>query len=122
MSAFIVSDKHIATLVVGANELRYIKLEPEELQKQADLLMKANVKSVNHRYGERTRCKQVKMAEARAVKANDLVQLARRLDYQCCEPDDWERSKAYHMLNEMLVLAYEKQVECRLPKSDTWSI
>lgn len=90
MSAFICSDKHIATLVIGINLLRYRPLPQETLQEHANLLKRENIRSVNYRYGERTKITPVKFevdpeVVATTFTAADLSQLARCLDYQSCE-------------------------------------
>lgn len=127
MSAFVCTDKHIATLVIGINLLRYRPLPQETLQEHANLLMRENIRSVNYRYNERTKFAPVKFEVDPAVvaamyTAADLNQLARCLDYQSCERPDWERSKAYALLNEMRVIALEQMVEHMLGKSEMWAI
>ena len=127
MSAFICSDKHIATLVIGINLLRYRPLPQETLQKHADMLKRENIRSVNYRYNERTKITPVKFevdpaAVAATYTAADLNELARCLNYQSCERPDWETHLAYHLLNEMRVEALEKMVENQERKSKMWSI
>ena len=126
-SAFICTDKHIATLVIGINLLRYRPLPQETLQEHANLLMRENIRSVNYRYMQRGKFTKVEFEVDPAVvgecfTAADLDQLARCLQYQSCERPDWERSKAYALLNEMRVIALEQMVEHRLPKSEMWDI
>ena len=127
MNTFICSDKHIATLVIGINLLRYRPLPQETLQEHANLLKRENIRSVNYRYGERTKITPVKFevdpeVVATTFTAADLSQLARCLDYQSCERPDWETRLAYHMINEMRVIALEKMIERHLPKSEMWDI
>lgn len=127
MSAFVCTDKHIATLVIGINLLRYRPLPQETLQEHANLLKRENIRSVNYHYNERTKFAPVKFEVDPAVvaamhTAADLNQLARCLDYQSCERPEWENSKACALLNEMRIVALEKKIELGLGKSEMWAI
>jgi len=97
MSAFICSDKQIATVV---STLEY--KTDDERQKIADLIKKANIRSVNYRYGERTKITPCYMNEADPALAADkfaVITLCQSIDYQCCECRDWDGSPAFGWLH-----------------------
>jgi hypothetical protein len=82
MSAFICSDKHFATVA------KYIFLSDNDAQHFADTLKRENVRSVNHRYKEKTRFRPVNLKQADRVSAysdHDILALLECIDYQSCE-------------------------------------
>ena len=89
MSAFICTDRHIATVAVN-----YCKLtKTEDPQGIADKLKEINIISVNWRYPNH---KPVMVTPCSLVDAvpdlsfPDLVALCECLDYQSCEPPDYQ--------------------------------
>lgn len=94
MSAWIASDKHIASIVIAT-------MPEERRQEVADELKKQNIRSVNYRYNERTKITPCDLSEGVAVHAKDIVRLAHSLDYQSCERPDWKKSKAYRYIREI---------------------
>lgn len=88
MSAFICSDRHIATIAT-----RYAALHPDQdAQEIADRLKAINIVSVNWRYPNHPpepvgRCSLDDAAPDLAF--HDLVALCECLDYQSCEPKDY---------------------------------
>ena len=116
MSAYVVSDKHIVTLLVGVNALRYKPTSQEMLQRQANMLMRENVRSVNYRYNERSRIPRVTFRPEDVALATvnykpaDFVALANCVDYQSCERPDYDVSPAKALLDELRVVAYEVMV------------
>jgi hypothetical protein len=110
MSAWIVSDKHIASILVTAHRLLgaefwrvlrfHLKVDNEEAA--AAILLRENYRSVNYRYKERKRApKVVSFAEAEAV---NLAQFKTLLDcyaYQSCEHKGWERSGSRSLILDL---------------------
>ena len=128
MSAYIVSKDHVAIFVVGVNLKRHNRLETPDLLKQAKLLMRENVRSVNWRYGEKSRSPAITIneqheAQAKVLSNNDLLQLARCLIYQSCETDDYYDSNAYHLICTLMVELYDNEYgDASRRASGMWSI
>lgn len=104
MSAFIVSDYHINALVtygVRAKAQYYtgeewVYFNEDTAWALASKLYRANVQSVNRRYGERTRSTgfKYKLVDISQLNAADIVKACDCLEYQSCERKEWERSQA----------------------------
>jgi hypothetical protein len=90
MSAFICSDKHIATVASHV-----FSLDPKAAQRFADELKRENIRSVNCRYNERTRFKPVDMTQSAHAEYTmaDAVRLLECLDYQSCECYDYDQTR-----------------------------
>ena len=86
MSAFICSDRHIATIAhFAANG------DLETAQLIADNLKRENVRSVNYRYNEKTRVKPCNISDYwKEANVNDLLCLVYCLDYQSEERPDYK--------------------------------
>lgn len=87
MSAYVCSDKHIATIACN-----YVKLfEHGELaQEMADALLACNIASVNYRYKEDEPIVPCSLDEVDFdLSFEDLSELCRCLDYQSCELPDY---------------------------------
>ena len=113
MSAYVCSDRHIATLVH-----HYIKHGGEGIPAVlANYLKAENIRSVNYRYSREysvTPCSLEDVVDGLAF--NDLVALCECLDYQSCEPPDYHPE----LLNTITALFKSK---CRHGiKSAMWSI
>lgn len=83
MSAFICSDKHIATVAKY-----FFALDPAGAQSFADALKSENIVSVNYRYKENEPITPVRMSEADPLgtySPHDIAGLVACLDYQSCE-------------------------------------
>ena len=83
MSAFICSDKHIATMAI-------LLVTPDKVQDFANKLKQINIDSVNYRYNEKTpkrKCKLIALDECFNVTMHDLYRLYQCWDYQACEGD-----------------------------------
>lgn len=113
MSAWIASDKHIASVVCNAHK----HASNEFKQKLADMLKKANIRSVNYRYNERTRITPCDLNEVEVLDWKDVAMLAASLDYQSCERPDWKNSKARLALLEIRADAAHK-----LSEGGKWSL
>jgi hypothetical protein len=111
MSAWICSDKHIASVVCAV-------LKEEYRQKAADMIKKANIRSVNYRYNEHTKITPCDLTQAEPLLPGDIVKLAHSIDYQSCERPDWYGSKAREQLKE-IVFAVSLSL---VPDDARWSI
>lgn len=120
MSAFIVNKEHIDALVsymvnnmdsywTGTERVLVTRNNAEEVGR---ILLDENVRSVNHRY--RGECSTEEKSKAanyrfsysyRDVSAVQIIKAVHCLDYQCCEPDDWETTLAYKICQAILSTA-----------------
>lgn len=110
MSAFICSPEHIATLAANYHGKGDA---PDEVAATAELLMRANIKSVQYRYSDTAETdlpgptdttgvdalvkavrkltkSAVFAALARGTAPVEILKLAQSLDYQSCETPEWE--------------------------------
>jgi hypothetical protein len=120
MSAFICSDKHIAVIVeayahhindqISIDKKTLVRLDTREgKQHLGNLLKNENIRSVNYRYGERTKLNTYSHGDGsltdiygtRFANAVEACKLIDSLSYQSCERDDWEFSKAKRILDRM---------------------
>lgn len=70
----------------------------------AQWLYEANARSVDHRYNETNDREKIvirDIAEGTDVPALVILKACNCLDYQSCEPDDWEQSPAYEILRRI---------------------
>ena len=125
MSAFICTDRHIATV---AKAYAFHTGEQEAFAGDlANTLKRENIRSVNCRYNQRTRITPCGLTNAVPVAAGhyravDLLELANCLDYQSCERSDYEKSVAHRELQR--IIAHFKELASRQPwnTSNVWSI
>lgn len=85
MSAFICSDRHIATIAhfVANGDLEFA-------QHIADSLKRENVRAYNKRYGHKTRAKPCNVSDFwKEASAADICALCDCLDYQFSEESDF---------------------------------
>lgn len=113
MSAFVVSQEHIAALVVQERDWYWYwngEAHRDNRQQIGQMLWDENHRSVNYRYQEETpnrlylhdRVEEPLSAVAR-------LKLLNCYEYQTCEHPEWESSKAYaycqalrdHLINEL---------------------
>lgn len=90
MSAFLCSDRHIATIATAHGHLNAWTID--QTQMLADILKKENIRSVNYRYQERTRIKPCDLSQAvrlDTLMPCDIVALCECLDHQSCERPDY---------------------------------
>lgn len=129
MSAFIVNDYHISALVTFGVQYKaqfYTKnvgreyFNDDTAQALAALLYRANVCSVNHRYGERTRTAGFKFqtVDICAYSAADIIKACDCLDYQSCEVKTWENSRARRALQAIRECA----ISMICDKSRAWEL
>ena len=108
MSAFIVNDYHINALVTYGLQAKAeywtgkerVRFSEDTAWALASKLYRANVKSVNFRYGDRNRTTGFKYAPVKIshLSAADIVKACDCLDYQSCELASWDRSEARKIL------------------------
>lgn len=128
MSAFIVTNTHIAS--IAAAYVYNVKLQkeraplPNEIIKAANILAKANKKSVDFRYHEDNELPVFTGYENCSFSAGaQLLKLIDCLDYQCCEFKAWPRSRAAKMLNELSLAILDNLVRNTKDYNDgAWAI
>jgi hypothetical protein len=122
MSSYIVSDKHINTLISWAGghgvwfESKYVSERPAEL---AQLLYAANVKSVNERYDDENDDAFTFQHIKVDLPALHICSLANGLEYQCVDASNYEGSRA-----DQLIRAIKDKAVRDIPGYDDapWSI
>ena len=117
MSAFVVSDKHINTIVsfaslVGAGfnfDGRWNEVRGNE-QRVASILYAANAYSVDVRYNEETQLDdfQFRLEPSNHWTHIQILKLIDCLEYQSCEFKDWDTSPAKNILDNMRQGVYRK--------------
>lgn len=85
MSAWIATDKHIASVAVTF-------FPPETAQEMANTMKRANIDSVNYRYSEKTPRTKCSLKDAEKLSLQDLYSLTASLDYQSCEVEDYAQT------------------------------
>lgn len=84
MSAFICTDRHIATIAAA------LFADKRQAQDAANHFKRENIRSVNHRYQEKTRVTKCDMSQANLgpYTGHDIAAMLNCLDYQSCEHPD----------------------------------
>ena len=138
MSAYIVNEKHISTLLKNYNDLfhkaRIKGFNKEQLTKKAELLAWANIDSVNYRYQEfdPNSAIQYVMNVKKLVVSDDyellelieLINMINCLDYQSMEKPNYKNSESCQFLIEMKEFIINKMVRDwnnKNPKKVQWS-
>jgi len=107
MSAFIVSNEHIASLVSFA--VANNAFTSDLAQTAATTLLDANVTSVNVRYKENTTATIDYARTAKKILTPvQVIKAAKCLDYQSCEYDGYETSTAKKLINQIINSALYK--------------
>lgn len=115
MSAFIVSEKHLQTLINWAmvqdvyfyfNGHRYEATHTEEAELLLTVLYRQNVRSVDERYSEKNTIESLKVKPMGAGKIGKVspVQILKACDcydYQACETDDYRQTFAADIINRI---------------------
>lgn len=101
MSAFIVSDKHIKTIIIKAGYT-----DENTILDKANTLMAENVRSVDYRYNEKNPFFPVRSAlsdpiDGLKVSVVQALKLCDCLEYQSCETPDYYQTEAYSLLNDL---------------------
>ena len=102
MSAFICNDDHIGQLALFhvANRMNWSD-DKHSAQEIADMLLDANIRSVNYRYDDEDQPTGVPCKLPHTLKVTDTVHIINMcgcLDYQSCELPDWKETDAYELL------------------------
>ena len=115
MSAYICSDRHIATVADHV-----FTLDPKAAQRFADEIKRENIRSVNYRYNERTRFTPVDMTKSAKDEYTmaDAVRLLECLDYQSCERGDYDQTRIACALGLLIA----RGANTTLAKQGLWSI
>jgi len=101
MSAFICSDRQFAVIA------KWLASSPARQQTIADTLKRENIKSVNWRYKERNRFRKVNLdacapSDLELFTVNDILGLLNCVDYQSCEPTDYDDT-IYALASDLLL-------------------
>ena len=119
MSAFVVSNNHINSIVrwASVNNIAFsygpnqIWRVPGNEDATAQMLLDENVRSVNFRYKESTEPESIKFQNtAPMLTPMGVLKAIHCLEYQSCETDEWERTKAARLLATI-----EREAIYRLP-------
>lgn len=124
MSAFICTDRHIATIAQAYAKLA--KRSPTEAIQLANLLKRENIRSVNYRYHRRDKLVPCKLQEALPIDLfggslaiADVLELLLCLEYQSGERPDYRQSMAYSATQ---AIAAALEPLAKPPKSGMWCI
>lgn len=120
MSAFIVSGEHIAAIVgsQAAHDRWHSTFSVSDLLTAAGILAAENARSVNTRYAHHNQPEDPPNVTGKRIQhyiKNPLtpVQLLKAiqcLDYQSCETDDWNTTRAFNLLQ-----TYQSRAIAALP-------
>ena len=108
MSAWIATDKHIASIAVTF-------FPPENAQQMANDMKRANIDSVNYRYDKKKRRTKCSLKQAEKLLLQDLYSLTASLDYQSCEVPDYEHTPMAALMKMILVECEEKAERFGVP-------
>jgi hypothetical protein len=117
MSAYICSDKHFAVVA------KALFAQPHNQQSFANHLKRENIRSVNHRYREKTRVTRVNLDAATPIDVNaymghDILRLLQCIDYQSCEHPDYDDT-----MYKLAVRVLEAQgADAAKARENLWSI
>lgn len=123
MSAFVVSDKHINSMlsfirsenrygfiVCHDNKTFSFDLNDNESAKElGQILLDENYRSVNHRYhGDEAEPHKLAFKRVSVISPVQMLKCIQCLNYQSCETDDWDDTLAYKVLRCMSSIAIGK--------------
>lgn len=120
MSCFIVSQAHINALASFA-ERQEVYFQTGNLTMQAkyhagvlgQILLDENTRSVNTRYNETEKSEEFiyNPSTARKLKPLEVVKACQCLEYQSCESEDWHKTDAHAILQELKDQAIRLHIE-----------
>lgn len=115
MSAFILSDKHISTIAAFVSQNANLPI-----QELANKLKSINIKSVNHRYSEKTRIIKCKLINPASIYSrNDILNLIKCWDYQSCEDNNID----FHAYKTLVYSLFTNdEINNKNNTSKVWSI
>lgn len=96
MSAFIVSDNTINAVLGFADKYDLDDFDCGDLSALGQILVDANYRSTNYRYGEDDTPHSFVHARY-TVPATTALQHLACIEYQLCEPKDWETTQAFRL-------------------------
>lgn len=96
MSAFIVNDNTINAVLGFADKYDLDNFDCSDLSALGQLLVDENYRSVNHRYDENNTPHTFVYARY-TVPATAALQHLSCIEYQLCEPKDWETTLAFRL-------------------------
>ena len=118
MSAFVVSDKHINTIVTWAARQNVNYRSGDEWmpirgheQQVAQMLLNQNVRSVNYRYNEHDDVSAIRYTPVHLTSGSgyrnalQVMKAAQCYNYQACETDDYESTGAHAIYHAILYRA-----------------
>ncbi|MGF6139063.1 hypothetical protein [Pseudomonas laurylsulfatiphila] len=117
MSSFVVTDKHISAILQGVygkshngcniwewqvtpNSLHYLFSAKESQQQEANILMRENIRSVNHQYklNDELDSDVLLFRKDAPLPVLTVLKLIDSLEHQSCECDDYNTTEAYKLL------------------------
>lgn len=124
MSAFVCTDRHIATIAQAYAQLA--GRTPTDVTQIATLLKRENIRSVNYRYRRRDKLVACNLQDAQtldlfggSLAVGDVLELLHCLKYQSCERPDHQKSSAFSL---MRTIAEVLEPLAAPPKSSMWCI
>ena len=104
MSAFVVSNKHLNTIISYAIEKEYFYGIDGSPEAMGEILFNENIRSVNYRYGDEieNNTYQFERVNVSEFTARGIIKLVKCLDYQSCECPDYEQTKAFKALRSLV--------------------
>ena len=112
MSAYIVDDKHISTLILNYSNLFHKRIDKDKQIELAGKLAWGNIDSVNCRYQEFKPNEAIQYAmnvknlieknNYEKLEMQELIIMVRCLDYQSCEIPNYRSSEVSKILDEMI--------------------
>jgi hypothetical protein len=123
MSAWIASDEQFNAAVLGWSFHTGRNRPNDILQEMADILKRENVRSVNWRYNERTKFTPVVLDFDKPCEDSvwQVIFYLRSIDYQSCERDDYEKSRAFALNHSMQSELYALAVDPKHFEGLQWS-
>lgn len=113
MSAWIASDRHIASVAKYYAEHRGVSI-----QRVANLLKRENIQSVNYRYGDETPVTPCDIHDAMDLELADVYSLASSLDYQSCETPTYKSRRASEVLELIKHMVHDEASVRFIPLCD----
>lgn len=119
MSAYVVSDYHIACIV--RNYAKRAPLDEHEQQVLANILLAGNIASVNYRYRENEPPIECDIKEWRDMDPAEVLSLVDCLDYNSHQRPDWPESLAKSHITRIEAF-FETLQGSNMRNDSIWSI
>ena len=106
MSCFIVSENEVKLVAIYAATDYNGKVDLKKATDVANTLYRANYRGVNYRYNDKNHAPKLRVSDfdVRGLSHHGAAQIAmsiRCINYQSCDPSNWEKSKACKILREL---------------------